>query len=81
MGWSLGFSTKRIAPTPFSEASNSTVKGLDGSGCLRMGAVVKAVFNLTMACLAAGFLGQGLGNDSKPPDKMSIKVHKALKSL
>lgn len=52
---------ERIAPTLVSDVSASMMKGLYGPGCLRMGAVVSAVFNLTMACSAAGSQVRCLG--------------------
>lgn len=43
-----------MAPTSLSDADALTAKGCDGSGYLRIGAVVKAVFSLLRAILAAG---------------------------
>lgn len=45
MGCNLGVSSShcdRMVPMPTSVASTSTSKGLEGSGCLRIGSVVKA---------------------------------------
>lgn len=42
-------------------ALTSITKGLDGSGCLRMRAVVKTVLNQAKALSAAGFKARNLG--------------------
>lgn len=60
----LGFSPKccdKTVPTPDSKASTSTMKGLLGSGCLKIGAVVKPVLSLLKALLASGFQYRHLG--------------------
>lgn len=63
-GWSLGMFLNlfdEIAPTPVSEASTSTMTGLEGSG-LRMGAMVNTVWSCGRAGLAAGFQTRHLGS-------------------
>lgn len=44
-----------MAPTLVSEAPTSTLNGVSGLGCFKMGAVEKAVFNWMKALSAAGF--------------------------
>ncbi len=51
----------RIAPTPVVEASTSTMNGLSGSGCTRIGARVKASFSFSKASSAAGVQDRDLG--------------------
>lgn len=71
-GCILGLSPNRcdsIALTPVSEASTSTVKGYSGSGCLRIGADLKATLSPSKALSASkvhvNFLGPFFNRDDK----------------
>lgn len=79
--WTLGFSPKHWYNIPFapdSEASTSMMKGLDGSGCSRMGDVVKVVLSLANASSAAWFHFSRLGpflRRAVRGEEMELKPH------
>lgn len=61
---SLGLSPnlcERMAQTPVSDVSTFILKDLDGSECLRVGEVVKAVLSRIRTCSAAEFHIRHLG--------------------